>query len=455
MEPFDQSSILRDIENVLKKDVKQRLPELKKLSGRTKKMENAFLSKVVDGLLDYYDAYDQVQSYGISRRMWSSEEQDSLFDVETQVRENAIGKFKGCIMSLGQASRLASESTALESERSKIVGIIDLHIYRATILSKRQHLVLCMNNLEYDEARRTAQEGLECARRRSEKGEVVPPDVKVDINFFAGNLKEIDAFEKISNKKFWEVRSADFREAAKSFEDAASCLERAAYTQTDKDKLISVPKAWSYLSRFISNPSLTNFSPLIEFRKLESVSQAVKTSFAIREPSDVSKRKQRSVRMAQFMRSNVIKIACWNIFSEIRYNLNRIETSANENIRALERHFEEKKMEPKRLERYKPKPDRPEQEPEVTSDRFIEDLEKYSPELLPTTVGKKERPSIVVANDIYHFCKHEKMQMDFYSATVDKFSTDFIERVVKEFNTLQKLSVDTEGLLKRLNSLDS
>lgn len=159
--------------------------------------------------------------------------------------------------------------------------------------------------------------------------------------------------------------------------------------------------------------------------------------------------------MTQFMRSNVIKIACWNIFSEIRYNLNRIETSANENIKALERHFEEKKMEPRRLEKYKPNPDRPEQEPEVTCDRFIEDLEKYSQELLPTTVGRKERPSIVVANDIYHFCKHEKMHMDFYSATVDKFSTGFIERVAKEFNTLQKLSVDTEGLLKRLSSLDS
>jgi len=156
--------------------------------------------------------------------------------------------------------------------------------------------------------------------------------------------------------------------------------------------------------------------------------------------------------MSQFIKGTVIKVAAWNIFSEIRYNLNLIETAANSKIDCLSRYFTDKGMDPKRLEYYLIKPEK-RSKTDVTCDRFITDLEKTSSELLPPVLNKHERSSIVIAHDIYHFCKHQKMQFDLYSSTVDQFSAEFIERVEKEYKKLSRLSIDTDDLIKRINRL--
>lgn len=455
MKSIDQSFVLQETDKILQMPIGQRLPELRKLFGVANKLNNDFLTKLLNGLIEYHFATDEVKTFNISKKLSYLENQESSFEQEIQVRENAISRLTYSIGLLQEAMGLLTNFIDSDSEAWKFKKHLDLYIYRSNISSCRQKLVLNLNNLEYHDARNTAQIGLDCAKKQSQKfvNFPVPKNIQADLDIFAGALKEIEAFEKFSNKPLWEVKNSDFREAAKLFEQAVECLERASISEIDKDRLASVPRAWSYLLKFMSNPTLTNFGEYINFSKLENSSIIVKANFTLLSSNENSKRKQRSARISQFIKSSVIKTASWNIFSEIRYNLNLIETSANDKIDLLAPYFLERGMDKKRLERYLVRPENKEQKPEVTCDRFISDLETTTPDLLPTTLKKNQRPSIVIANDIYHFCKHQKMQVDFYSITVDKFSTEFLERISKEFETLKRLSIDTDDLLKRLNKL--
>lgn len=434
----NQSSIIKRIDTILRGDLSQRLPQLKQLLARARYVKDKRKRTVfpqaralLEGLCEYLDAYDKLQEYHISR----SRSPDSSFEEEIRTREKVIGKAGQAIYFLQKSKNLAKETVTLESDRQMIESTIDWHLYLANNLRRRQNLILHMNDLEYRKARPIAKEGLDLAKKQ--KG------ARHDVKFYAGNLIEIDAFEKFHDKKFWEVRILDFQESASLFEKAVSFLEGCAQTEEDLETMTFVPKAWSYLLRFVANPSLENLAHLFEYRKLSHESLLVKRHFEPHKLHNISKRRRRAIEMHQFFRNRVTRIACWNIFSALHNNINLVETFVNENKDTMLKMFMATEIPEKRLSRYAD-PDIP-----MTFEYFIDDIKNYLNDFLPQMVRKKDRPSLVVAKDLYYFCKHEPIEMNLF-AEKDKFAEDFIEKALEEYKSLERLNIDVKRFLKRL-----
>ena len=444
---MDFPDIVLRILGILHTNINKRLPLLKQFQGQVERLNYPVFSNLLKGLCDFYSARENIQRFRISRT------EDTSFREESAMRREAIKMANSSVKYLEKAKLIAEKEICSKKYKRIFNAIVQQFVYLAKNFRCRQVLVLHMNNLEYDKARKIAQEGLDLAIDGLMYGSqemtidelLKPPFFQVDINFYQGNLKEIDAYERLCDKKFWEIESEDFLEVARLFDDSAKDLEKAADTSHDLDVLTSIPRAWSCLLKFMARPTLAGLEFLAEFKKLES-SELVRKHFSPPVTRKISRRRQRAEAMSRFFRNNVVKVACWNIFSELHYNINIIETYLNEeeNKELLRNKLKTAKIPEKRLEMYNG---------HLTYERAIDDVDNYLHRLLPLTIHKKEKPSLLVAKDLYYYCKHEKIQTDFYSTRRDEFAEEFMEKALQDYKSLLALNLDRKRFLEILEKM--
>jgi hypothetical protein len=454
---FIDNGILNRIFSIMKLTVNDREPKLQEVKSYIKKLNNQFFSKLVDGLWEYYSADKQVKIFRATKTL------DTTFDEENDVRNEAIDGFKTATINLEEAKKYLTSQIINEYEKKKISQIIDDHFYRSQVHMIRQELILFMNNLSYDDALKLSNMGLNLASSRYDQLSKAPASVqensKQDINFFAGHKREIDAY-KILNKPFWDITNKDFFEAASLFESAIGCLKLAAATKKGEPselamaELTAVPLALMHLLRFMARPSLSNIEEFAEYKKTEETYFPDTALLSGVESEAVSKRKLRLARLLKYFKNNTIKIASWEIYGELHYNVNLIEIFVND-----------KKIKPLLLSKFRKKvfPDSSNQKEFiyrvtkyenldnlVTFDRFVDDVEGYFPELLPAKVGH-ETNSLTIAKDLYHFMKHEDIRQNLYSVEREKFAEDFINRVLEKYSELKTLTMDAKRFKDKID----
>ena len=431
---------MTETEAILNGNIAQRLPKLTQLRARVKKLNEYFIARLLEGLCDYYEAREMVQTYQASKN------DNTSYDEEVEMREKVISLAVKTVYTLKASRDMSKNLDAPKEIRNKIESSIDWHIYLATNLDFRQRLIISMNDLNYSEAKKLAESGLELAKIQpgSQKS------IMTNINFYAGNLKEIEAFERFCDKRFWEITTNDFMASSKLFDQSVEILERAATLNVDLDRLTSVSKAWSYLLRFIARPSLENLEYLAEYRKLEESFPTVRRQFSFEETRHVSRRKLRAARMSAFLRDSVYKIACWNVFNELHFNVNLVEGFINvpSNKELLRNIFSKTKMPIDRLNRYFELNE--ESKSHLTYEYFMDDIEKYLPDLLPLTAGPKNQPSLILAKNLYHLCKHQNIQADIYSPKREQFTELFVDKILKGYKVLKTLNLDRTRFLSSL-----
>jgi len=436
----DRLVILRGIDQILRENIAQRLPKLIQLRGQVKRIGKPFISILLESLCGYYEAREILQIYQASKG------ENTSYDEEVEKREKVIALLNNTLYDLEKARDMAKLQEIPENTLRKVESTIDWYTYLATNLDLRQRLILSMNDLEYSEAMKIAKKGLELAKTLSSNQKAVI----ANINFYAGHLKEIEAFEKFCDKRFWEITSNDFLCSSRLFDESVKILERVATKRVDLERLTSVSKAWSYLLGFIAKPSLENIEYLAKYRQLEESFPTVRRQFAIDKERNVSKRKLRAARMRAFLRDSVYKIACWNVFNELHFNVNLIESYINAPSRRelLFKIFEKAGMPKERLIRYSVLNEG--NKLHLTYEYFINDVEEYLPGFLPLTIGKNDKPSLIIAKNLYHLCKHQKIQVDIFSPIRDQFTELFVDKILKEHAILKTLNLDRTRFLESL-----
>jgi len=313
-----------------------------------------------------------------------------------------------------------------------------------------------MNNLDYEKAGDAAREGIDRAIDGKMYRSVIihkenmlkVPNFSIDECFFKGNLLEIAAYVKLDKKSFLELTREHFLEVASLFDDAVEALAKACYTPRDRATLTSIPKAWSNLLKFTANPNLEGLEYLAQFEEQLESSHLIKRQFApTRIPERKSKRRQKAAAMGDYYRKNVIKVGCWNIFSELHQHVNIVETSIN-NKRGYKEFLQKKlrstKISQERLECY-------DGEKNLTYDRIIDDIQNYLPHLFPLGIrASAKNSSLVITKDLYSFIKHEKIftKSDLYRK--EEFAENLMKKILKNYKILLTLNLDRERFLEKI-----
>lgn len=403
---FEIAEIIRNELNSIVKTRKmlERSEQLKQLYKQTKSEYNIpCFNQFLEGIWKYHAVQEK-------RKKITS---ISDYSQGKQARENIIASDKDVQYLLNQASEKLDQLDIPPELKNYFGNYIRKYTYYSKMQMHYQQTIIFLHEGQFDKAKKEAEAAIGDAT------------ISEDRCQFAGLKFESEAYLSIIEKRWWEIRNVDFRDAAKLVSKALECYNRckSADKYEFQNKVTSIPQAIASLLSFISAPTFDNIHFLAQFTRIRDTYPAVQYAFRPTTESSSQRKKQRDLIM-QYLQNEVYKTAAFNIFEEFRTMVVDLERFAHNNENVY------KKISPKRASIYQGR-----HPPAI--ENFIEDCIETFGERFPQSVGELK--------NIYHDCKHKKVYVTL-TPEPDKFANELVNTILEKYAVMKNVKDDINNL---------